>query len=138
MIICGFPGVGKTMVAKQTRWVDLESTPFEKQWALYANVARHMNAHGYNVMVSTHKELLGQFDQMEIPYTVVIPSPSDKEAYLSRYKMRGNTLEFIENVMNNWELWIDDIMDHKSKLRTVVVLPKDGCLAAYIQDMSQV
>ena len=54
MIICGFPGVGKSTLAKFSNWVDLESTPFEKDWVRYAKVAKHMSDNGYNVMVSTH------------------------------------------------------------------------------------
>ena len=54
MIICGFPGVGKSTLARFSNWVDLESTPFEKDWVRYAKVAKHMNDNGYNVMVSTH------------------------------------------------------------------------------------
>lgn len=58
MIICGFPGVGKSTMAKFSQWVDLESTPFKKNWLLYAEVAKHMSDNGYTVMVSTHKEML--------------------------------------------------------------------------------
>ena len=43
MIICGFPGVGKSTLAKFSNWVDLESTPFEKDWVRYAKVAKHMS-----------------------------------------------------------------------------------------------
>ena len=62
MIICGFPGVGKSTLAKFSNWVDLESTPFEKDWVRYAKVAKHMSNNGYNVMVSTHPQLLEQFE----------------------------------------------------------------------------
>ena len=41
MIISGFPGTGKSTMAKFSRWVDLESTPFKKNWLLYAEVAKH-------------------------------------------------------------------------------------------------
>ena len=58
MIICGFPGTGKSMMAKFSQWIDLESTPFERDWERYAKVAKHMSDNGYTVMVSTHEELL--------------------------------------------------------------------------------
>ena len=38
MIICGFPGTGKSVMARYSKWVDLESTPFRKNWRLYAEV----------------------------------------------------------------------------------------------------
>ena len=131
MIICGFPGTGKSFVAKFYNWVDLESTPFEKDWVRYAKVAKHMSDNGYTVMVSTHKELLKEFEQIEVPYTVILPHPSDKEEFLNRYRVRGNSEEFIENINLHWEEWIDSILYTKSVLKTVVFLPLDGCIAGW-------
>lgn len=134
MIICGFPGTGKSMMAKLSNWVDLESTPFEKDWWRYAKVAKHMSDNGYIVMVSTHKELLECFEQMEVSYTVIVPSVSDKDNYLHRYKSRGNTEDFIKTVRDNWIHWIFDILAYQSVLRTVVILPKDGCIRAWADE----
>lgn len=136
MIICGFPGVGKSMMAKFNRAIDLESTPFEKGWLRYAKVAKHMHDSGYVVMVSTHKELLDCFEQMEVPYTVVVPHIDDIDAYLRRYKARGNSTEFIQKVMANWDKWLDEIHSKFSVLRTVVILPKDGCLKAWFDEVN--
>lgn len=137
MIICGFPGTGKTMMAKLGHWIDLESTPFEKDWMRYAKVAKHMNDNGYTVMVSTHKELLDAFEQMEVSYTVIIPPIADKETYLRRYDMRGNNYNFICTLEQNWQQWISDIIDRPSVLKTVVVLPKDGCIKAYADEIGK-
>lgn len=134
MIICGFPGTGKTMMARLSNWVDLESTPFEKDWWRYAKVAKHMSDNGYTVMVSTHRELLERLEQMEVSYTVVVPPVSDKDIYINRYKQRGNTDDFISTVEENWENWISDIVTHRSVLRTVVVLPRDGCIRAWADE----
>jgi len=131
MIICGFPGTGKSMMAKFSRWVDLESTPFEKDWERYAKVAKHMSDNGYTVMVSTHRELLAMFEQMEVSYTVIIPPITDKEIYLNRYDMRGNSYDFIRQLDTNWQQWISEIVEKPTVLKTVVVLPKDGCIKAF-------
>lgn len=133
MIICGFPGTGKTMMAKFSQWVDLESTPFKKNWLLYAEVAKHMSDNGYTVMVSTHEEMLNALEQIEVPYTVIIPNPADLIIYVDRYKQRGNDEIFIRKVSENWESWIDRILAHWSVLRTVIVLPKDGCIKAFAE-----
>ena len=129
MIICGFPGTGKTMMAMQSTWVDLESTPFEKDFDLYAKVAKHMSDNGYTVMVSTHKEMLDCLEKLKTPYTVIIPALSDRKKYRSRYSARGNHTEFIERITENWYSWIEDIIEQPSELKTVVILPKDGCIA---------
>lgn len=131
MIVCGFPGTGKSVMAKFSRWVDLESTPFKKNWLLYAEVAKHMSDNGYTVMVSTHKEMLDALEQIEANYVVVIPPITDKVTYLNRYEMRGNTYDFIRLLDENWERWINAIVEKPTVLKTVVVLPKDGCIKAF-------
>ena len=133
MIICGFPGTGKTIMAKFSRWVDLESTPFEKDWMRYAKVAKHMHDNGYTVMVSTHEELMDCFELMEVPYTVIVPNKADMFIYAERYKQRGNDDLFIRKIIENWDNWINRILAHWSVLRTVIVLPKDGCIKAFAE-----
>ena len=139
MIICGFPGVGKTMMAKFSRWVDLESTPFSYrgQWLLYAEVAKHMSDNGYTVMVSTHAEMLEALEQIEARYTVVIPPITDKDTYLRRYDLRGNTDDFIQHLAENWQKWITAIIENPTVLKTVVVLPKDGCIKAWAEAIGE-
>lgn len=134
MIVCGFPGTGKSTMAKFSRWVDLESTPFKKNWLLYAEVAKHMSDNGYNVMISTHKEVLDALEQIEASYTVVIPPITDKNTYLLRYDMRGNSYEFIRLLDENWERWIHAILEKPTVLKTIVVLPKDGCIKAWAEE----
>lgn len=126
MIICGFPGVGKSTMAQASQWIDLESTPFQKDFETYARVAKHMSDNGYNVMVSTHTELLNQFEKIGVPYTVVVPPLEEKIEYRKRYAARGNDLQFIEYVTKNWDQWIGNIVNHKSELRTVIILPVGG------------
>lgn len=138
MIICGFPGVGKSTLAKFSNWVDLESTPFEKDWVRYAKVAKHMNDNGYNVMVSTHSQLLEQFEQMEVRYTVVIPPIDDLKIYLNRYKRRGNDEFFITLLEKEWDNWLRDIITFTSRNKTIVILPEDGCLQAYIEEYKNI
>lgn len=138
MIICGFPGTGKSLMAKFSRWIgwiDLESTPFEKDWMRYAKVAKHMSDNGYTVMVSTHAELIDCFEHMEVPYTVIIPNIEDVNTYLQRYRERGNDESFVKLIDDNWDNWIRQILASGSVLRTVVVLPKDGCIQAYAREM---
>lgn len=137
MIICGFPATGKSMMARFSNWVDLESTPFSKRdaWLLYAEVAKHMSDSGYNVMVSTHREMLDALEQIETQYTVVVPPISDKNEYIGRYYARGNTKEFIEKISSNWEQWLSDIVDIPSVLKTVVILPKNGCIKGWADEV---
>lgn len=137
MIVCGFPGTGKTTMAKFSRWVDLESTPFRKNWRLYAEVAKHMSDQGYTVMISTHADLLDELEQIEASYTVVIPDITDMQTYMKRFKARGNTVEFCQKVCKNWNEWIEGIINRHTVLKTMVMLPKDGCIKAWADEMTK-
>lgn len=137
MIICGFPGTGKsTAVRLHKIGVDLESTPFSRngQWLLYAEVAKHMSDNGDIVFVSTHKPMLDALEQVEAKYTVVIPPFDDKEHYYRRYVNRGNNADFCDKIYSNWDKWIADIRSGRSFLKTVVTLPEGGCIAAWLEE----
>ena len=103
-IICGFASIGKSYYAKlATRVVDLESTPFKKDWKTYARVADHMRKNGYVVLISCHKELREELHNQDIPYYVALPRIEDKDIYIQRYKQRQNTEEFIKLLEENFE-----------------------------------
>ena len=135
MIICGFPGTGKSTMAKFSRWVDLESTPFEKDWMRYAKVAKHMSDNGYTVMVSTHSELLDALEQIEARYTVVIPDVKDTQIYMHRFERRGSTVDFCKKVYDNWYEWLESLINRHNVLKTLVMLPTDGCIQAWAEEM---
>lgn len=114
MIICGFAGIGKSYLAHNIPGViDLESTPFEKDWDKYARCAIHYHEQGYLVLVSCHKEIrerLCSFALNGIPVDcriTIVPDVSDKEIYRRRYESRGNSEDFISTQMNNWENWLN-------------------------------
>jgi shikimate kinase len=109
-IICGFAGIGKSSCAKLLAGVvDLESTPFNKDWETYSRVAKHIADNGYTVLLSCHKELRQKLLDKNIKFTTVIPESYSKKlvtdskaVYLKRYRERGNTEQFIDLMSNNW------------------------------------
>lgn len=114
MIICGYAGIGKTFLGKNYPMVmDLESTPFEKDWDRYAKCAVHYHKQGYLVLVSCHKEIRERIldCQNGVFYgerLTIVPNIADKNWYRQRYVDRGNTLEFINIQMENWEKWLNE------------------------------
>jgi len=107
MIICGFAGTGKSTAAKKiTGVIDLESTPFQKDWDTYARVAKHMSDQGYYVLLSCHKELREKLHELGYDYIVVYPEKNQKDIYRQRYVDRGNAPEFIAMQMSHWEDWV--------------------------------
>lgn len=104
MVICGFPGIGKSSISKTIPGVvDLESTPFNKDWEIYADVIEHMNKNGYTVLASSHIELRKELFNRGIKYIYVRPSKDLKEEYLERYKKRKNAKKFIDDINENWD-----------------------------------
>ena len=119
LIICGFAGIGKTTVAHNVvNVVDLESTPFEKDWQRYVKVARHMADNGYIVLVSCHKELREEFYRQGIAYTLALPSKDKKECHIKRYEDRGNTDGFIQLLSNNWDSFLS-VLPHEKDILIV-------------------
>lgn len=103
MIICGFPGIGKSSISRTLPGiVDLESTPFNKNWEIYANVIEHMNKN-YIVLCSSHMDLRKELNKRNINYIYVKPKKELKEEYIERYKKRGNDKKFIEQLSDNWD-----------------------------------
>lgn len=110
MIICGFPGIGKSSIARTLPGiVDLESTPFNKNWKIYADVIEHMDKNGYTVLVSSHRELREELLNRNINYFYVKPEKNLKEEYLERYKKRGNTKAFINQIKDNWDNYLKSL-----------------------------
>ena len=121
LIICGFPGVGKSSAAEICKNIlDLESTPFhfwddgkseDPNWFVrYVNeIEKSANDARYNyILVSTHKLVRSEMQYRGIPYIIVTPLAKLKDEYLSRYVKRGDCYDFIETLNINWEQWIED------------------------------
>ena len=110
MIICGYAGIGKSYLAHHfPNIIDLESTPFEKDWDRYYKCAKYYSNQGFLVLLSCHKEIRERV--LSLPYgerITIFPCIEDKELYRKRYKERGNTEEFIYLQMANWDEWISE------------------------------
>ena len=125
IIICGFPGVGKSCVAtNRTNILDAESSAFswifdpetaeepKRNQAFPGNYVKHIkdNMDRYEfIMVSTHKQVLDAIEYEGLPYIIVAPQPCLKNEYLIRYLQRGSTIEFIELLNEKWESFLADI-----------------------------
>ena len=132
IIVCGFPGVGKSSAAQRCRDVaDIESTEFhwptdweninepEKMrveenpnWVSdYVNhIADMASQYGYSYcLVSCHDKVREEMDVRGIPYIVVVPNKDLKDEYLARYLKRGDSFSFINQINTNWDDWLDEI-----------------------------
>lgn len=106
MIYCGFAGCGKSWLAHhKEKFIDLDSSSFEKDWDKYIQSAVALSDNGYHVLVSCHDELRRLLLLRNIPYVLVLPRDECKEEYLERYRNRGSSEELIKKIDKNWEFY---------------------------------
>lgn len=116
-----------------SRWVDLESTPFKKNWDLYSDVAIHMDKNGYDVMLSCHKPLRDILIEKDTDFYVFCPRLEDKDEYIERYVNRGNTQEFIDMFKENYDKFVSEIFEDK-RLK-VIAMDGDEFLSDCIMEV---
>lgn len=131
LIICGFPGVGKSATATVAKeryhsfdFRDMESTPyrftFEAGGGRFENpsfptnyvddIRQSSGPHGFKVtMVSCHQNVRNELKNQGLCYLIVVPERSLKEEYIRRYVVRGSDFSLIEQVYRNWDNWIDGL-----------------------------
>ena len=133
LIIRGYPGVGKTYVGKKyNNIVDLESSDYK--W-IYDDRVKNMekelrksttykklNPKWPSNYIEQIKSLIGQvdvillapdedirvaLDKNNIGYSICIPDKTCKMEYYNRFVRRGNTKEFIDVRINNFDTRIE-------------------------------
>lgn len=152
IVICGFPGVGKTkyssnfsVISDLFTVMDADSATYRKanessnnlfdltwtakHWAVkYVSDIKHKweqsESPEYSIslryiLVSSHKEVRDELKREGVPYIVVVPDKKLKREYLVRYLKRGDSLEYIDKIMDHWDEWLDDI--RKTEKRVVIL-----------------
>ena len=127
MVICGFPGVGKSCVAHDRMSIeDMESSEFSWMWDKENPVKRVRNPEfpvnygeriehlrsgvGFDyLLVSSHKAVRDELKRRGIRYIVVAPRRELKSEYLARYLKRGSLMDFIVRLNQDWDEFIDSI-----------------------------
>jgi hypothetical protein len=91
MIYVGYPGIGKTSTAKTESIIDLESSNFmidgerDKNWAIvYAKIAIDLDKQGYNVFVSSHKDVREALKSLKVKFYCIFPCLELKSEWIYR------------------------------------------------------
>lgn len=125
IVICGFPGVGKTSVANnRTNILDAESSAFSWNWnpenlekgrernpEFPHNYIRFIkeNMDKYDVILtSSHQAVRDSLKAEGIQYIIVAPEFPCKNEYMIRYLQRGSDIDFIEQLYERWTMFIKD------------------------------
>jgi hypothetical protein len=125
IVICGFPGVGKSCVANNRKnIIDAESSAYS--WSLdfehpengfkrnpafpsnyIQSIKGFIDKYEY-VLVSSHKEVRVALGKEGIPYIIVAPKRELKNEYLIRYLQRGNEMDLsnrsTRSGMSSWQI----------------------------------
>ena len=99
LIICGYPGIGKTSIGGWNNCIDLESSNFKTTsldtWEDgYARVAMDIASQGFTVLVSTHPEVIDRLKRPQSWYEdnfkpiIFCPRKSMKDAWINRLRDR--------------------------------------------------
>lgn len=75
------------------------------------------------IFISSHKQVRDALKDSSISYTLIIPRRELKEEWVERFRSRGNTEEFINNVIQNWDSWMDEL--YNESCEHAILLDKD-------------
>jgi adenylate kinase family enzyme len=124
VLICGFPGVGKsTLVSSPDNYTLLDSDSSSFSWSNRAkrernadwpqNYLNNINANRFGadgILISSHKEVRDALVKAGMKFALVYPSLAMRDEYLGRYIARGNDPQFVELLKANYDTWIRELM----------------------------
>ena len=128
MIIIGYQGVGKSSIAKVNPFtcIDLESswTKIDGQrpdeWAkIYCQIAEGLSKAGYNVFVSSHREVQNALIDSDEHVLVIYPSLDIKEKWIERLKLRYETT----GSQKNYIAWKDAEKNYDAEIQILAGSP---------------
>lgn len=152
-IISGFAGIGKTTAAlKYDNVIDLESSQFffklpnnltKKDYEkLKGDSLRPINPNGLSdyvdaiieaknkydyVLIAMFPALIQELNKRNIDVQIVLPHVDDVVTYKRRYQDRGNHQHWIDNMVENWENYLDpnspDFITNNNNLKNPIKEP---------------
>lgn len=131
ILVCGFPGIGKSWLAKHQDSVGmslLDMDAGDYAWIKDdgGNVVRNPRYPDDYIDIVDRRRLGGDYDfifigyqddirncltRRGVPFVTVAPKPSMKDAYMKKYLNRGDGKDFLVYMMDNWTEMLESIDD---------------------------
>lgn len=123
LMICGFPGIGKSELAKHPLLVpdytivELHSSKYLKDQygndnanfvAEYCGKLSDACQRNTIVLASTHDEVLHQLYVQSEPMVFIYPLRSEKDKWIARLQSRGASDALVNFVRNHWDALMDN------------------------------
>ena len=119
--ICGFPGIGKSYLAKERGYHDSDSSKFPKTEEWPQNYIEHLKSLDGVTLISTHLDVRNSLHENDMEFSLIYPDRSLKQEYIKRYKDRGSPETFISLLSKQWDEWITEMEDeHRCSDRIVL------------------
>lgn len=128
IVVVGWPGVGKSQVAKNLKgWVDIDNPGMPTQE--YIALIRDALSRGKKVLLPSWIKTRDALDAANIKYVMVLPARDLKADYLIRYHKRGSDRTMIESMDKCWEIQWDCC--HNERVYRRIIMRRSG---DYLQD----
>jgi len=138
LIICGYPGIGKTSCAGWNGTIDLESSTFSQEMGMmnwipmYVKTAIQLAEQGFTVFVSTHREVRKYLasNPSKIPVVIFCPKVEWKEQWIARLQARydqskdSKDLRALKHVQDFWDK-IPEMIKEAREAKIPVIQPAD-------------
>lgn len=143
MIIIGYQGIGKSTTAKVSKdFIDLESGNFwvigddgrilrDPDWyKSYCNIALDLSKQGYNVFVSSHKQVRDYIRNATSDYVAIVPAMHLEDKWIFKLWDRYNASQLDKD----FKAYANAADRYKENINEIMEDCKDHCIQIQTMD----
>lgn len=129
IVVVAFPGCGKTYAKEHNTGLDIaDSDSSNFSWEVIngervrsenfpenyiTHIKENMDKYDF-IFVSSHEAVRKALKENGISYVAVLPEKDAKDEWIKRFVNRNDTQEFIDNMTEHWDEWLDQMKNKES------------------------